>query len=247
MLTMRAIRTTGRIRGVSGIWSTFAVAAAALSIFAAVQLSAAPAAAAATAPAVSPDQALAHLMAGNRRFQHDTTAHPPVGAKRRAELVGGQAPFAVILSCSDSRVPPELIFDQGLGGLFVVRVAGNTVTRAGLESIDYGVDHLGANLIMVLGHDSCGAVKGALGECVDKPAAELPEIFANICPAVGQARKRGGDKLESRAIDSNVTDQVRMLERSPLFKKRLANGSLKIVGGRYNLQSGKVEIIESGQ
>src|SRR5512146_937426 len=222
---------------------TFAVTAVAALIFASVLPYAVSAAAAAGAPAMSPDQALAQLLAGNRRFQHDATGHPLLHAKRRAELVGGQAPFAVILSCSDSRVPPELIFDQGLGGLFVVRVAGNTVTRAGLESIDYGVDHLGASLIMVLGHDSCGAVKGALGECVDKPAGKLPEIFANICPAVDQARKRSGDNLESHAIDMNVTDQVRMLEVSPLFKKRVANGSLKIVGGRYDLQSGKVEII----
>jgi carbonic anhydrase len=246
MLAIHAIRTKRRIRGICGIWSTFAVIAAAVSIFAAVQLYTVSAAAAAGAPAMKPDQALAQLMAGNRRFQKDATEHPPIDAKRRAELVGGQAPFAVILSCSDSRVPPELIFDQGLGNLFVVRVAGNTVTRAGLESIDYAVDHLGAGLIMVLGHDSCGAVKGALGECVDKPASKLPEIFANICPAVDQARKRSGDNLESRAIDMNVTDQVRMLEGSPLFKKRIANGSLKIVGGRYNLQSGKVEIIGSG-
>jgi carbonic anhydrase len=241
MLTMHAIRMT------SGIWSTFAVTAAAISIFAAAQLSTVSAAAAAGAPAMSPDQALAQLMAGNRRFQHDTTGHPLLHSKRRAELVGGQAPFAIILSCSDSRVPPELIFDQGLGGLFVVRVAGNTVTRAGLESIDYGIDHLGTSLIMVLGHDNCGAVKGALGECVSKPAAKLPEIFANICPAVSEASKRAGDNLESRAIDLNVTNQVRMLEGSPLFKKRIADGSLKIVGGRYSLQSGKVEIIKPGE
>jgi carbonic anhydrase len=241
---MRAIRTTRTIRTT---WSTFAVMVAAVWIFAAAQPSAVSAAAAAGAPAMNPDQALAQLMAGNQRFRNDTTGHPLLHAKRRAELVGGQAPFAVILSCSDSRVPPELIFDQGLGGLFVVRVAGNTVTRAGLESIDYGIDHLGASLIMVLGHDSCGAVKGALAECVGKPAAELPEIYANICPAVGQARKAGGGNLESSAIDLNVTSQVRMLERSPLFKKRIADGSLKIVGGRYNLHSGKVEIIQPGE
>src|ERR1700737_1184510 len=165
----------------------------------------------------------------------------------REELVGGQAPFAVILSCSDSRVPPELIFDQGLGGLFVVRLAGNTVTRAGLESLDYAVDHLGANLIVVLGHDSCGAVKGATVECASKPAAELPEIFGNICPAVDQARKAGDTKLESRVIDLNVSSQVAILERSPLFKKRVADGSLKIVGGRYDLESGKVEFFKPGE
>jgi carbonic anhydrase len=129
----------------------------------------------------------------------------------------------------------------------VVRLAGNTVTRAGLESIDYAVDHLGTNLIMVLGHDSCGAVKGALAECVSKTAAKkLPEIFANICPAVDQARKQGDDNLESSAIDLNVTGQVKALERSTLFKKRVADGSLKIVGARYSLGSGKVELIGAG-
>ena len=226
---------------------TLPVMVAAFWIFGVVQLSTVPVAAGAGAPAMSPDKALAQLMAGNQRFRNDATAHPLLSSKRRAELAGGQAPFAVILSCSDSRVPPELIFDQGLGDLFVVRLAGNTVTRAGLESIGYAVDHLGANLIMVLGHDSCGAVKGALAECVSKPAGEkLPEIFANICPAVGQARKKGGDNLESSAIDLNVTDQVKVLERSALFKKRVADGSLKIVGARYKLESGKVEIIKSG-
>jgi len=137
---------------------------------------------------MSPAQALTRLMAGNQRFQNDKGGHPDLDSKRRRDLVGGQSPFAVILSCSDSRVPPELIFDQGLGDLFVVRLAGNTVTRAGLESIDYAVSHLGTNLIMVLGHESCGAVKAALSECVSKPATALPEIFANICPAVDQAR-----------------------------------------------------------
>jgi len=196
---------------------------------------------------MTPDQALAQLAQGNQRFQRDANSHPHLHAKRRSELVGGQAPFAVILSCSDSRVPPELIFDQGLGGLFVVRVAGNTVTRAGLESIDYAVSQLATNLIVVLGHESCGAVKGALSECVSKPVAELPEIFANICPAVDQARKKGGDKLDAIAIDLNVAEQVKKLESAPQFKQRVADGSLKIVGARYNLESGKVEFIGTGE
>jgi carbonic anhydrase len=195
------------------------------------------------APAITPAEALSRLVAGNERFQHDRTGHPLLHSQRREELVGGQAPFAVILSCSDSRVPPELIFDQGLGGLFVVRIAGNTVTRAGIESIDYAVNHLGTNLIMVLGHDSCGAVKGAVGECGSKPAADLPEIFGNICPAVAQARKKGAN-LDSSAIDLNVVEQVNLLKRSPMFKQRVADGSLKIVGARYKLQSGKVELLD---
>ena len=225
----------------------FAVMATALYICGTLGLALLSTAADPGVPAISPAQALARLVEGNQRFQKDATGHPLLHAKQRASLVGGQSPFAAILSCSDSRVPPELIFDQGLGGLFVVRLAGNTVTRAGLESLDYAVDHLGANLIVVLGHDSCGAVKGASVECASKAAAELPEIFGNICPAVDQARKAGGDNLESRTIDLNVSGQVAILERSPLFKKRVADGSLKIVGGRYNLESGKVELFKPGE
>ena len=100
---------------------------------------------------------------------------------------------------------------------------------------------------MVMGHDKCGAVKGALGECSSKQSAELPEIFANICPAVEQARKKGGGDLESSAIDLNVAEQVKILNRSPVFQKRVAEGSLKIVGARYNLQSGKVELLDAGK
>lgn len=225
----------------------FAVMATAFCVCEGFGLSLLSTAAGPGAPAISPAQALARLVEGNHRFQNDATGHPLLHSKQRESLVGGQSPFAAILSCSDSRVPPELIFDQGLGGLFVVRLAGNTVTRAGLESLDYAVDHLGANLIVVLGHDSCGAVKGATAECASKPAAELPEIFGNICPAVDQARKAGGDKLESRAIDLNVSHQVGILERSPLFKKRVADGSLKIIGGRYDLESGKVEFFKPGE
>jgi carbonic anhydrase len=193
--------------------------------------------------AMSPAQALARLMTGNQRFQKNKLRHPDLDPTRREKLVGGQSPFAAILSCSDSRVPPELIFDQGLGDLFEVRLAGNTVTRAGLESIDYAVSHLGTRLIMVLGHESCGAVKEALGECASKPATELPEIFANICPAVEQARKRAVTDLESSAINLNVREQVNILERSPMFRKRVSDGSLKVVGARYNLESGKVDIL----
>ena len=200
-------------------------------------------AAGAETSAVTPAQALARLMMGNQRFQKNKLGHPDLDPTRREALVGGQSPFAVILSCSDSRVPPELVFDQGLGDLFEVRLAGNTVTRAGLESIDYAVTHLGTNLIFVLGHDSCGAVKGALTECASKPVTELPEIFANICPAVEQAREKGATDLESTAITLNVRRQVQILERSLLLRKRISDGRIKVVGARYNLESGKVDIL----
>ena len=199
----------------------------------------------AQAATLSPREALARLMTGNERFRKGEMLHPGQDGKQRQSLVGSQSPFAVILSCSDSRVPPAVVFDQGLGDLFVVRVAGNSVTRAGLESIDYAVDQLGANLIMVLGHDSCGAVSGAVKECPssgEKSSASLPEIFANICPAVDRARKASGDVL-SRAIDLNVEDQVAILKRSPQFEKRVKDGSLMIVGARYDLRTGKARLL----
>ena len=194
---------------------------------------------------MNPQEALSELMAGNQRFQDDKTGHPMLHSKRREELVGGQSPFAVILSCSDSRVPPEIIFDQGLGGLFVVRVAGNTVTRAGLETIDYAVGQLGTNLIMVLGHDSCGAVKGAVAECSENPKPDLPEIFANICPAVKQARAKNLGNLDSSTIDLNVAEQVKILKSSPMFKNRVADGTLRILGARYDFKSGKVSLLDT--
>jgi carbonic anhydrase len=201
----------------------------------------------ANASAPGPAAALARLMAGNRRFQSGAMRHPGQDSERRDALTGSQSPFAVILSCSDSRVPPEIIFDQGLGDLFVVRVAGNTVTRTGMESIEYAVEQLSTRLIVVLGHDSCGAVKGAVQECPlegKRPPAALPAMLANICPAVDRARKAGAD-IVSEAIDLNVTDQVALLKRSPAFEKRVRNGSLMIVGGRYDLRTGKVRILPS--
>lgn len=202
---------------------------------------------AATAQALSPKVALARLMAGNQRFQSGAMRHPGQDSARRESLASSQSPFAVILSCSDSRVPPEIVFDQGLGDLFVVRVAGNTVTRAGMESIDYAVEHLGSSLIVVLGHDSCGAVKGAVGECPLKgkeSQAAIAEIFGNICPAVERARTAGGDVV-SKAIDLNVADQVAALEHSASLEKRVKDGKLMIVGGRYDLRTGKVRIFPS--
>ncbi len=227
---------------------TPSIAAGALAMLVLIVTSTASSARAASASTVSPKTALARLMAGNLRFEEGTTRHPGQDPAHRAKLAASQSPFAVILACSDSRVPPEIVFDQGLGDLFVIRVAGNTVTRAGLESIDYAVEHLGSSLIVVLGHDSCGAVKGAVQECPREErqsAAALPEIFSNICPAVKRARKAGGDAI-SDAIDLNVADQVAALKRAPQFAKRVNDGSLMIVGARYELGTGKVRMLPAG-
>jgi carbonic anhydrase len=170
--------------------------------------------AAPAASRMSPTEALRTLMEGNQRFAAS--------------------------SYSDSRVPPEIIFDQGLGDVFVVRVAGNTIDQLGLQTLAYGVEHLGTSLILVLGHDSCGAVKAAV-ETYPKP--DVGVMLTNIYPAVEATRNRPGDAV-SNAIDRNVELMVAQLKASPTLADRVRDGRLAIVGGRYNLKSGKVTIFQ---
>jgi carbonic anhydrase len=201
--------------------------------------SGAPATAAAPAGSrISPAEALRNLMEGNERFASGRLMHPNRNDLRRSHVAGGQSPFVAVLSCSDSRVPPEIIFDQGLGDVFPVRVAGNTVDQLGLQTLAYGVEHLGANLILVLGHDSCGAVKAAV-ESYPKP--DVGVMLSNIYPAVAATRGQPGDAV-SNAIDRNVELMVAQLKAAPVFAARVRSGSLVIVGGRYNLESGRVTI-----
>jgi carbonic anhydrase len=190
---------------------------------------------------LSADQALENLVTGNKRFIAGNVLHPQQGTERRKEISKGQAPFAIILSCSDSRVPPELIFDQGLGDLFVVRAAGNTFTDLELGSIEYGAGVLHAPLIMVLGHDSCGAVEATLA---GKP---LPGHIGVIAKRIDQdiAGKTcpTQDKLRC-AIDANVAALVKQLQSSePVLAELVRAGKLKVVGARYVLKTGEVEIL----
>ncbi len=158
-----------------------------------------------TTPAINGDEALKKLIGGNKFYVAGKSRHPHQTIERRTELAKGQNPFAVILGCSDSRVPPEILFDQGLGDLFVVRVAGNVVDNAVQGSIEYAVEELGVPLIMVLGHERCGAVKAAV-DVVEK-GGELPgqieTIIDKIKPAVEKVKGKPGDLLEN-AINENV-------------------------------------------
>ncbi len=190
------------------------------------------------AAGMKPADALRTIMEGNARFASDRLVHPNRGALRRSHLVTGQNPFVAVLSCSDSRVPPEIIFDQGLGDVFVVRVAGNTVDQLGLQSLAYAVEHLGTGLVVVLGHDSCGAVKAA---AESYPKADAGVMLTNLYPAIAAARDAQGDPV-SNAIDRNVALMVAQLKASPVFADRVKDGRLMIVGGRYNLKSGRVAI-----
>jgi len=189
-------------------------------------------------PSVGANEALDRLMKGNARFVELKTEHPNLNAERRTLVKGGQNPFAIIVSCSDSRVPPELIFDQGLGDLFVYRVAGNVIDDLALGSVEYAVTVLGANLVFVLGHEKCGAVDATLK---GKPLpGHIPAIAKKIEPHVQNLTCKKLDALEC-GIFQNVEAVVEQLKNSPpILAERVKNGSLKIVGGIYDLESGAV-------
>lgn len=194
------------------------------------------------ADVTSSRNALKMLVDGNQRYVNSTTVcHEDWSAKRLAQ-VQGQKPFAVIVTCSDSRVPPEIVFDQALGDLFVIRVAGNVVDDFAIGSIEYGVTVLGADTVLVLGHSNCGAVDGALkGLKFDN---HIQEVLNAIQPAVDNVKGATGDVLE-KAIKANVTHVEEMLRSSkPVLAKLIEQEKLKILGAYYDLSSGKVEFLD---
>jgi carbonic anhydrase len=184
------------------------------------------------------------LVDGNTRFVEERQAPHDLGAARRHELAKGQHPRAVILSCSDSRVPPEHVFDQQLGEVFVVRTAGNVADGVALGSIDYAVEHLDIPVIVVLGHRSCGAVTAAL-EAREKglhPHGNVVEVLKLVMPAVNQAARANAPDLLNASIEANVAlEAKRLLRRSPILAERVKAGKLQIVTAIYDLESGKVE------
>ncbi len=201
---------------------------------------------------IGPDQALQELMDGNRRFVENRLTLPKGSdGSARAKLVNGQSPYAIVLSCSDSRVPPELVFDQGLGAIFVVRVAGNVPDPIVLGSIEYGVEHLKAPLIVVLGHKRCGAVTAAV-EAERSPEGNIGAIVREIAPAVAQARKeaRGEDKAD--LVETAVVDNVKRVAadltgRSAVLHELASEGKIRIVAAEYDLDTGKVALIRLGR
>lgn len=181
---------------------------------------------------------LSRLEDGNRRFVSGQLRHPRQGPGRRAALKKGQHPFAAILSCADSRVPPEIVFDQGLGDLFVVRAAGNVVDDIVLGSLEYAVEHLHLKLVMVMGHGGCGAVAAAVeGHYIP---GHLSSIVKLIEPAVKIARHQKGNLIDN-AIRVNARLMARNLRReSPILDKAVREHHLRIVPARYALSTGKV-------
>ena len=195
-----------------------------------------------------PDAVLEQLLEGNRRFVEGKLLHPRRAPQDFTALAEGQAPLAVIVGCADSRVAPELIFDQGIGDMFVVRIAGNIVSGAGPTvkgSIEYAVAELHARLIMVLGHSGCGACKAAIEhiEAKDELPGAIGALIDPIRPVVKQVAGQPGDKL-ANVIKANVQEGTRRLNRlKPILTKLVNWGELRIVGGVYELSTGKVEIV----
>ena len=188
------------------------------------------------------DDALERLLAGNQRFVADKRAYPDQTSAHRRELTVGQHPFAAILGCTDSRVPPEIIFDQGLGNLFTVRIAGNIVDNASLGSLEYAVQHLGVPLIVVLGHSCCGAVQAALAG--GDMQGQIATLVAAIRPAVKLARNRPGETLD-QAVRINISMVVSQLRTAaPILAPLVDEGRIKILGSHYDLASGVVELLQ---
>lgn len=190
---------------------------------------------------LSADSAIIKLKEGNQRFIKGTSLHPNQDFKRLKEVAAGQKPFAIIVGCSDSRVPNEIIFDQGLGDLFIIRTAGQVSSYASWGSIEFGNAVLGAKLIVVLGHTSCGAVSAAC-KIPDVPGHIVTLINA-IKPAAELAKKVPGDLIEN-AVKINVAMQVKQLQAlEPVLTKAIKNGTAKVVGAVYNLNNGQVEFL----
>jgi carbonic anhydrase len=187
------------------------------------------------------DAALARLKAGNARFVADPAGRLPVDPTRRQELAAGQAPFATVLSCADSRVPPELVFSQGLGDLFVVRAAGHVADHAVLASVEYAAEHLHVPLVVVMGHEACGAVKAAVAGSRASLGPNLDYLIAAIRPAVDRTARDPEREQIQRVVLANVEQTVNdTLQRSAVVAHLVREGKVQIVGAYYELASGRV-------
>lgn len=200
-------------------------------------------------PVTTTAQAFKLLEEGNLRFTSDQAIQDNISIAKRADLsTNGQKPFATILSCSDSRVPPELIFDQALGDLFVVRDAGNIVDPVIMGSIEYGAEHLGTSVIIVLGHEKCGAVKATVDG--GHPEGSIGEIVKRIQPAYELVMTSNKlIKLEKSAYytqteDQNIRNAVQEVIKSDIVKKLIEEKKVIVIGAKYDLDTGKVEYIK---
>ncbi|GAA1120709.1 carbonic anhydrase [Kribbella jejuensis] len=195
----------------------------------------------------TPAEAFELLLSGNKRFVAGSSEHPNQDAARRAETAPGQQPFAVLFGCSDSRLAAEIIFDRGLGDLFVVRTAGHVVGPEVLGSIEYGVELLGCPLVVVLGHDSCGAVAAARAALEDglAPAGYVRDVVERVTPSVLAARAAGHEEPdEILAVHISHTVDL-LLDRSRVLAERVEAGQAAVVGLSYRLADGTARVVAS--
>jgi len=202
---------------------------------------------------ISADRALNRLREGNKRFVSGTVKRDlSFDHRNRQELLAGQSPFAIVLGCSDSRVPAELVFDQGFGDLFVIRVAGNIVAPSQLGSIEFAAERFGVRLVVVLGHSHCGAVQAALEELecpTESPSPSLGFVVGSLLPGAQAAVARAGcedrDALVSCAVRENIRRSAEQLRRgSPILEQLIRDGGLLVVGAEYSLETGVVDFFD---
>ncbi|MFM8319705.1 MAG: carbonic anhydrase [Chloroflexota bacterium] len=189
----------------------------------------------------TPHQAIELLVEGNRRYTAGKAQHPHQSIERCAETLSGQRPFAILLSCADSRVPPEIIFDQGIGDLFIIRNAGGILDEVVLGSIEYGIERLDIPLVMVLGHTKCGAVTAAVK--ASEAPGHIDRIVKTILPAIESSKSLPGDPVLN-AVIANVALSTEQLKNSqPFLAERVKLGKIQIVGAVYHLDSGEVKLL----
>ena len=195
-----------------------------------------------TAPAGNADAALTRLVDGNKRFVAGSPSRATLSAQQWAELAKGQHPYAIVLACADSRLSPEIIFDQGLGDLFVIRNAGNLIDDHVLGSIEYAVEHLHVSLIVVLGHTKCGAVTAAVAG--GEAPGHVKSIVESLSSAVAMAKKKPGDPVDN-AVRINAKQEASALTQAePIVAEAVKAGSVMVVAAKYDIATGQVEFLK---
>ena len=189
---------------------------------------------------ITPDAALKLLMDGNKRFTSGKNSRPNQSLANLRAVSKSQKPFAAILSCADSRVPSEILFDRGFGDLFICRVAGNVVTAEETGSLEFGTLVLGAKVLLVMGHKKCGAVDAAIKGA--QVPGQIASLLDAIKPGIAKLDSKKADQLEA-GVKANVVYQVQKIQESPVISKLVADGQLKVVGGYFDFDSGKISLV----
>ena len=190
------------------------------------------------------NEILKNLLEGNKRYYSGKSVHPNNNQETRNKLIKKQTPVAIVVSCSDSRAPVEVLFDVGIGDLFVIRSAGHVLTESEMASIEYGIEHLNVKLLIVMGHSSCGAVTSALNHKDEKLSPNMSLLINRIKPAIEKAKKNGGDEnLLEKSINCHVHETINYIKQDKEISKLIDELKVDVVAAKYNIENGKVEKI----